>query len=117
MGRRPQLGYARPVRSISDAHLLSPAPDGVGRGIRDGIDAGTILAVDEAGATVRDTYANGASFTRKSTSYGASFAMRVKLPDEREGTLLVFKSFDRVSYGLIVGASSAIHVQDIVRNP
>ncbi len=31
--------------------------------------------------------------------------------------MLVFKTFDRVSYGLIVGASNAIHVEDIVRTP
>ena len=37
--------------------------------------------------------------------------------DERNGTLLVFKSFDRASYALIVGASDTIHVQDVVHNP
>jgi hypothetical protein len=31
--------------------------------------------------------------------------------------LLVFKTFDRVSYGLIIGASGAMHVLDIVRTP
>jgi len=41
----------------------------------------------------------------------------VKLPDERSGTMLVFKVFDRVSFGLIVGASDTIHVADVVRNP
>jgi hypothetical protein len=41
----------------------------------------------------------------------------VQLPSERSGTLLVFKSFDRVSYGLIVGAADAIHVGDYVRTP
>jgi hypothetical protein len=41
----------------------------------------------------------------------------VRLPDERSGTLLVFKVFDRVSYGLILAATNTIHVADIVRNP
>jgi len=41
----------------------------------------------------------------------------VRLPDERSGTLLVFKVFDRMSYGLIVGASDTIHVRDVVHNP
>jgi hypothetical protein len=31
--------------------------------------------------------------------------------------MLVFKTFDRISYGLIVGASTEIHVADYVRNP
>jgi hypothetical protein len=41
----------------------------------------------------------------------------VKLPDERVGTLLVFKAYDRVSYALVVGASDAIRVHDVVANP
>jgi hypothetical protein len=48
---------------------------------------------------------------------GTSFAPKVKLPDERAGTLLIFKSFDRISYGLVVGAANIIHVQDVVHNP
>ena len=56
-----------------------------------------------------------AGSARSSTS--STFAPRVQLPDERAGTLLVFKTFDRVSYGLIVGASNAIHVADVVRKP
>ena len=89
----------------------------INRGTRDGLDAGSILAIDHAGERVRDTYANGASFTRKAQDFGTSFAEKVRLPDERTGTLLGFKPFDRVSYGLVVGASSAIYVQDVVHNP
>jgi LysM repeat protein len=89
----------------------------INRGTRDGVDAGNVLAIDQAGERVRDTYANGASFTRKAQDLGTSFAQKVRLPDERTGTLLVFKSFDRVSYGLIVGASSTLHVTDVVHNP
>jgi hypothetical protein len=29
----------------------------------------------------------------------------------------VFKSYDRVSYGLIIGANNVIRVQDVVHNP
>jgi len=39
------------------------------------------------------------------------------LPDERVGTLLVFKTFNRVAYALIIGATNTIALQDIVRNP
>jgi hypothetical protein len=41
----------------------------------------------------------------------------VRLPTERAGTLLVFKSYDDMSYGLVVGASSPMRVADVVRNP
>ncbi len=45
------------------------------------------------------------------------FGKRVRLPEERAGTLLVFRAFDRLSYALVVGASSEIHVADYVRTP
>lgn len=89
----------------------------INRGARDGIANGTVLAIDRAGESVRDTYAHGASFTRKTQDLGSSFAKRVKLPDERVGTLLVFKTFNRVSYALILGATDTIAIQDVVHNP
>jgi LysM repeat protein len=89
----------------------------INRGKRHGLDAGTVLAVDQAGAVVRDIYGSGHGIARKLGGMGTSLAPKVKLPDERAGTLLVFKAFDRMSYGLIVGASNAIHVADVVRNP
>jgi LysM repeat protein len=88
----------------------------INRGLRDGIGNGTVLAIDRVGDSVRDTWGNGASFTRKSQNF-TSFAKRVKLPDERTGTLLVFRTFDRVSYGLILGATDTIRLNDIVHNP
>ena len=89
----------------------------INRGLRDGIANGTVLAVDQRGESVRDTYANGASFTRKAQDMGTSFAHHVKLPDERIGTLLVFKTFNRMSYGLVLGATDTIALHDVVRNP
>jgi hypothetical protein len=88
----------------------------INRGLRDGIGNGTVLAIDRVGDSVRDTWGNGASFTRKSQNF-TSFAKRVKLPDERTGTLLVFRTFDRVSYALILGATDTIRLNDIVHNP
>jgi hypothetical protein len=89
----------------------------INRGARDGIVNGTVLAVDRAGERVRDTYAHGASFTRKTQDLGTSFAKQVQLPDERVGTLLVFKTFNRVSYGLVLAATNTIAVHDVVHNP
>ena len=88
----------------------------INRGKRHGIDAGIVLAVDQSGVTVHDVYAKQGAF-RYLGGVGTSFAPKVKLPNERVGTLLVFKSFDRVSYGLIIGASNVISVQDVVHNP
>jgi LysM repeat protein len=87
----------------------------INRGKRHGIDAGHVLAVDSAGKVVRDV-AEQPGYARTWGGAGL-FDKKVKLPDERVGTLLVFKSYDRVSYGLIVGANNVIHVQDVVHNP
>jgi len=85
----------------------------INRGKRHGVDAGVILAVDQAGAVVTDRdAARGWSHL-----FGTSFDPKVRLPEERGGTILVFKSFDRLSYALVVGASTALHVSDVVRNP
>jgi hypothetical protein len=88
----------------------------INRGKRHGLEPGNVLAIDQAGDVVRDVYRNGQAIGTHG-GLGSSFAPRVKLPDERSGTLLVFKVFDRVSYGLIVGSSDTIHVADVVHNP
>ena len=87
------------------------------RGQRDGIANGTVLAVDQKGARVADTYSGGASFTRNKQDVNTSFAKRVQLPDERIATVLVFRSFNRMSYALVLGATDTIALHDVVRNP
>ncbi len=84
----------------------------INRGARDGLTPGNVLAVFEAGANMRDTVRNG--FQQGSLGY---FSKKVKLPDERSGTFMVFKTFDRMSYGLIMEASDIIRVLDRVENP
>jgi hypothetical protein len=42
---------------------------------------------------------------------------KVKLPDEEAGTIMVFKVYDRIGYGLVMVATSDIHIHDAVRNP
>lgn len=86
----------------------------INRGSRHGLAPGTVLAVDSVGGSTLDLYSGGKNI---GDSTNTSFARKVPLPDERAGTALVFKVFDRVSYALIVGASDAIHVGDVVRNP
>ena len=88
----------------------------INRGKNHGLEAGNVLAVDSAGDVVTDLYHGGATRGDAIPST-SSFAPRVKLPDERSGTALVFKVYDRMSYALIVGASDTIHVRDLVRNP
>ncbi|HET7651317.1 MAG TPA: LysM peptidoglycan-binding domain-containing protein [Gammaproteobacteria bacterium] len=75
------------------------------RGTADGLDPGTVLRIFRRGVKVDDPYASG------------WFSGSVKLPDESSGTLMVFRSFNHVSYGLIMRATREIHLDDIVKNP
>jgi hypothetical protein len=40
-----------------------------------------------------------------------------RMPDESSGTLLVFKTYDRMSYALILSDTVPINIGDRVRNP
>jgi hypothetical protein len=42
---------------------------------------------------------------------------QVKLPDERIGLLMIFRTFDKVSYGLIMNTSDSVHTLDAVQTP
>ena len=44
-------------------------------------------------------------------------AKNVQLPDERTGTFMVFKTFDHLSYGLIMEATDSFASRDQVQNP
>ena len=41
----------------------------------------------------------------------------VTLPEQRAGTLMVFRTFDRLSYAIVMDARRAMHLSDVVRNP
>ncbi len=85
----------------------------INRGAKHGLEPGHVLAVEEAGEIVRDR-------TRKNeggVKASRAFTSKVQLPDERIGTMLVFRVFDRMSYALIVGASNPIRIADVVRKP
>jgi LysM repeat protein len=84
----------------------------INRGARDGLAPGNVLAVFEAGPVVKDTANRG--FLR---SMSRLTAPKVHLPDERSGTFMVFKTFDTMSYGLIMEATNIIRVADRVENP
>jgi len=84
----------------------------INRGARDGLAPGNVLAVFGLGGYVRDTVSKGylGGMSRLGTK-------NVRLPDERTGTFMVFKTFDQISYGLIMEAKNIIRVEDLVENP
>src|SRR5580692_1368423 len=65
----------------------------INRGAGDGLVPGNVLAVFQAGQVIRDTDNKG--FLNGMSRLGAK---RVRLPDERTGTFMVFKTFDHMSY-------------------
>jgi len=83
------------------------------RGARNGLAPGDVLTVFQDGAVVRDRYSKSAFVSRKSLFAGE----KVKLPEEEAGTVMVFKVYDRIGYGLVMEATDAIRVYDAVRNP
>jgi hypothetical protein len=82
----------------------------VNRGSRHGLAPGAVLAVDQKGVTVQDRFS-------KSPWSKDPIGEKVQLPYERAGTMIVFKVYDRVSYGLIIGARGPMQVADRVYNP
>lgn len=77
----------------------------INRGARHGLEPGHVLRVFRTGEVVTDR------INRR------VFAEKVRLPDEPAGTMMVFRTFDRMSYGLVMEATRAISVLDTVRNP
>ena len=86
------------------------------RGSDAGLEPGSVLEADTAGPVVRDTFGGG-GWRERMGVIGTAFAPHVRLPDERAGTLLVFKTYPRTSFALIVGASNTMKVGDVVQNP
>jgi LysM repeat protein len=82
----------------------------INRGTTHGLEPGHVLAVDDAGDVVRTP-------CRRNWSDWCVGGNKVRLPDERAGTLLVFKTYERMSYGLIVSAVAPVRIADHVRNP
>jgi nucleoid-associated protein YgaU len=71
------------------------------KGKRDGLMEGNVLAIYKTGETVRDRISGEA----------------VKIPDERAGLLMVFRTYEKLSYGLVLQANRSMAVRDKVRNP
>jgi len=113
----------------------------INRGTADGVEVGHVLAINEVGKSLpppknapevkkegyinleRDENGNilrdenGKLQLRFGTRNLSEEVKGLKLPDERIGLLLIFRTFDRVSYGLIVEAKRSAHLLDTVTPP
>ncbi len=75
----------------------------INRGSREGLESGHMLAILTDGARLIDK------------TDPARTAL--KLPDERKGLLMVFRSFERLSYALVLEATEGVRVGDRLVNP
>ncbi len=68
----------------------------INRGERDYLEPGDVLIIKKAGTVVYDRIANE----------------KIRLPDERAGTMMVFRTFGKMSYALIMRTTRALKVGD-----
>lgn len=90
------LDVPRGVSQIGQLDVVT-----INKGERDGLQAGNVLAVYKTGETVRDRVTGD----------------KVKVPDERSGVLMIFRTYEKMSYGLVLQANRQLAVMDKVKNP
>jgi hypothetical protein len=96
-----------------EGHLIGLYGDGlragqnqvvsINRGKRDGIERGHVLALWRAG--------------REAVDATGDKKVAMRLPDERHGTLFVFRTFERVSYALILTVQEPVRAGDRFTQP
>ncbi len=90
--------YGEAVAGAAQSQVVA-----INKGTQDGIAPGHVLAILSEGARILDTTDNQRT--------------QIKLPDERNGLMMVFRSFDRVSYALILQINTAVKVGDRLMAP
>jgi hypothetical protein len=76
----------------------------INRGSEAGLEPGHVLRAWQTGRIVRD----------KQTG---AIGQKVRLPDEPAGTMMVFRTSERISYALVMEATTPLALLDAVRNP
>lgn len=102
----PTSPIAARIVSIYGSAVVNAAQNQVvslNRGSRDGIESGHVLAIMTDGARLVD------KTDAKPTP--------LKLPDERNGLLMVFRTFEKVSYALVLDITHGVKVGDRLVNP
>jgi len=100
------------------------------RGTRDGIEVGNVLAVFRSAESTSNVRYDGEPISgfRNTPLWGrtgptgsddtiAAPAPETNLPPERHALLFVFRTFEKVSYALVMQSTAPINVLDRVQNP
>jgi hypothetical protein len=98
------IGFADALDAVGSRQVVM-----LSVGARDGVDNGQTYAIYEPGQTIHDDVA--------SNSWRRGTGKSVTLPDEFVGHVMVFRTFDRVSYGLIMDSLRPVHVDARLRLP
>ena len=80
------------------------------KGKDDGLESGHVLALLRLGRTVSKT-------TPSKKWFRSDQVEATKLPDERYGLVFVFRTFDHVSFALVMSASRPVLLDDVVTTP
>lgn len=75
------------------------------RGEQDGLENGHVLAVLRKGDSMTDPESD------------PEHPQTLQLPDEPVGLVMVFKTFPRLAYALVMQVSQPVHVEDVVQTP
>lgn len=105
--RAPQMDVDGRVVSIYGGSVLALAAQNqvvaINRGTQDGIETGHVLRLLTRGERIKDGTDEAKTM--------------IKLPNERNGLAMVFRTFDRVSYALILEIRTGVRVGDRLVNP
>jgi len=82
----------------------------INRGEEAGLKTGDMLEIRETGGVIEDEY------SRVEAEHSGGTPL-VRLPDVPIGALLVFRTYDRVSYGLVVESKRPVRLGDKVLTP
>jgi len=84
------------------------------RGTADGVENGQTFSIYQPGEQVVDNTDYPEGSARRFFRPGKA---KVTLPPEFIGHVMVFRTFDRVSYGLVMDAIKPIHIGDFLHDP
>lgn len=85
----------------------------INRGSKDGLESGHVIGLYQTGDKIKDKYAHGGLSGTSTWGFNKS----VRLPEERGGVAMVFKTYKDMSYALIMEATHPIRVGDKVYSP
>ncbi len=88
------------------------------------MEVGHVLDIYQRGKTIVDKIAtkrhlesDDVSVWEKVKNSVSNNKQKVTLPDEKAGRLMIFRTFEKVSLGLVLSTSRAIHTMDKVKSP